>query len=56
MPTVVEPLPWTRAGGFGPGLAIVHSVAEAHGGRLSRHDARPHGLIARMILPAGYQP
>jgi len=46
------------SGGFGLvlGLAVVRSVAEAHGGRLSRHDARPHGLIARMILPAGYQP
>jgi signal transduction histidine kinase len=38
--------------GFGLGLSIARTVAEAHGGALSLHDHAPHGLIARMTLPA----
>jgi len=38
--------------GFGLGLPIARTVAQAHGGTLSLHDRAPHGLIARMALPA----
>jgi signal transduction histidine kinase len=38
--------------GFGLGLAIARTVAEAHGGTLTLHDRAPHGLAARIALPA----
>jgi signal transduction histidine kinase len=38
--------------GFGLGLSIARAVAEAHGGTLTLHDRVPHGLIARITLPA----
>ena len=38
--------------GFGLGLSIARTVAEAHGGALTLHDRVPHGLIARIMLPA----
>jgi signal transduction histidine kinase len=49
--------PWyrgdaARAGnGNGLGLAIVHAVMAALGGRIELSDAIPSGLIARLILP-----
>jgi signal transduction histidine kinase len=38
--------------GFGLGLAIARAIAEAHDGTLTLHDRLPHGLIARITLPA----
>ena len=38
--------------GFGLGLSIARAIAEAHGGALTLHDRVPHGLIARITLPA----
>jgi signal transduction histidine kinase len=37
--------------GFGLGLSIARSIVLAHGGRLSMHDRKPHGLIVRIELP-----
>jgi signal transduction histidine kinase len=37
--------------GFGLGLAIARTVADAHGGTLTLHDRAPHGLAARITLP-----
>jgi len=42
-----------QAVGFGLGLTIAKAVAEAHGGTLTLHDRAPHGLVARITLPAG---
>ncbi len=39
--------------GFGLGLSIARSIVIAHGGTLSLHDRQPHGLTARITLPAG---
>ena len=41
--------------GFGLGLSIARSIVLAHGGKLSMHDRKPHGLIVRIELPV-YQP
>jgi signal transduction histidine kinase len=38
--------------GTGLGLSIATALAEASGGGLELHPARPHGLHARIILPA----
>ena len=53
---VVEPFYRTDparggAGGFGLGLAITVSVAQNHGGTLTLHDHKPHGLCARLSIP-----
>jgi len=37
--------------GFGLGLSIARSIVLAHGGGLSMHDRKPHGLIVRIELP-----
>jgi signal transduction histidine kinase len=37
--------------GFGLGLAIAQSIAEAHGGRLDLRDHVPRGLSAVIVLP-----
>jgi len=38
--------------GFGLGLSIVDDIARSHGGVVSLTDARPHGLVASIELPA----
>ncbi|WP_031337264.1 ATP-binding protein [Rhodopseudomonas sp. B29] len=40
-----------EASGFGLGLAIARTIAREHGGELTLHDTKPHGLIARITLP-----
>ena len=40
-----------EAAGFGLGLSITNAIVLAHGGALSLHDRRPHGLIVRIELP-----
>jgi two-component system, OmpR family, sensor kinase len=42
----------TRAtGGAGLGLAIVHSLVTAHGGRVEVHSTPAHGATFRLLLP-----
>lgn len=41
------------AGGSGLGLSIVVTLLELHGGRLLLEPAQPHGVLARIQLPAG---
>lgn len=36
---------------FGLGLSIASTIVAAHKGKLELDDAKPHGLLARMILP-----
>jgi signal transduction histidine kinase len=38
---------------FGLGLSIAKSVVERSGGTFSLLDAKPHGLIVRVLLPVG---
>ena len=40
------------AGGFGLGLSIVRSVAEAHGGRAAVRAPSAGGLVVNVSLPA----
>jgi signal transduction histidine kinase len=41
--------------GFGLGLSIARAIVLAHGGELSLHDRKPHGLIVRIELPLRQQ-
>jgi signal transduction histidine kinase len=43
------------ASGFGLGLSIANAIVLAHGGALSLHDRKPHGLVVRIQLPAHQQ-
>lgn len=38
-------------GGVGLGLTIARDIARAHGGELDLRNAKPKGLIARLVLP-----
>jgi signal transduction histidine kinase len=60
-PKVIEPFYRADAarspdedGGFGLGLSIATAIIEAHQGRLELREALPHGLIARLIIPAAH--
>jgi two-component system sensor histidine kinase FlrB len=48
---VFEPFFSTRAAGTGLGLAVVKTVAEAHGGELALHSAPEHGTSIELDLP-----
>ncbi len=41
----------SEKGSFGLGLSIVHTIVEAHQGRIELHDREPHGLLVRLVLP-----
>ncbi len=42
--------------GSGLGLPLVARIAAQHGGHASAHNARPHGFIVRLTLPAAPAP
>jgi C4-dicarboxylate-specific signal transduction histidine kinase len=42
----------TKPGGLGMGLAISHSIIEAHEGRLRATTSLPHGAVFQFTLPA----
>jgi signal transduction histidine kinase len=44
-----------EAAGFGLGLSIAKAIVLAHGGVLSLHDRKPHGLRVRINLPREQQ-
>ena len=44
-----------EAAGFGLGLSIAKAIVPAHGGVLSLHDRKPHGLNVRINLPREQQ-
>jgi C4-dicarboxylate-specific signal transduction histidine kinase len=51
LPRIFEPFYTTRAQGIGMGLAISHSIVEAHGGRLWAASVVNHGSIFQFVLP-----
>ncbi|OYU75505.1 MAG: hypothetical protein CFE45_32665 [Burkholderiales bacterium PBB5] len=42
----------TDGNGCGLGLAIVREIVERHAGQVSLQAVRPHGLLARVVLPS----
>jgi two-component system OmpR family sensor kinase len=46
-----EPSRSRETGGIGLGLAVVRSIARAHGGDVTLHNRPQGGLIARVMLP-----
>lgn len=51
-PRLFTPFFTTRAGGTGLGLATVHRIVEAHGGRVEVGEVAPHGARFTVHLPA----
>ena len=49
--TVFEPLVTTKASGTGLGLALVKSVTERHGGRVSAGNHAAGGAEVKLYLP-----
>jgi two-component system sensor histidine kinase HydH len=52
LPIIFEPLVTTKATGTGLGLALVKSVTERHGGRVSASNRLEGGAEVKMYLPA----
>jgi PAS domain S-box-containing protein len=52
IPHLFEPFYTTKPGGIGIGLAICHSIIEAHGGRLWATACEPHGALFQFTIPA----
>jgi PAS domain S-box-containing protein len=46
-----DPFYTTKPNGMGMGLAISHSIVEAHGGRIWATPNEPHGAVFRFTLP-----
>jgi len=46
----------TDGNGCGLGLAIVREIVERHAGQVSLQAVRPHGLLARVVLPSALKP
>jgi PAS domain S-box-containing protein len=51
---IFEPFYTTKSYGMGMGLLICRSIIEAHGGRLSASQGKPHGLALQIALPTAY--
>jgi C4-dicarboxylate-specific signal transduction histidine kinase len=52
IPRLFEPFYTTKPDGIGIGLAICHSIIEAHGGRLWATACEPHGALFQFTIPA----
>jgi PAS domain S-box-containing protein len=56
IPRLFEPFYTTKPGGIGIGLAICHSIIEAHGGRLWATTCEPNGALFQFTIPSKQQP
>jgi signal transduction histidine kinase len=54
VPKVFEPLVTTKASGTGLGLALVKSVVERHGGRVSASNRAVGGAVVNLFLPGAH--
>jgi two-component system sensor histidine kinase PilS (NtrC family) len=52
LPRLFRPFHTTKEGGTGLGLALVHRVMEAHGGRITAESPPEGGAVFTMVLPA----
>ena len=50
---ILEPFFSTKAAGTGVGLTICRVILKAHGGDLQISATKPHGTVARVVLPTG---
>jgi signal transduction histidine kinase len=48
---IFDPFFTTKAHGMGMGLSICRSIIEAHGGRLTVSDCKPHGSKFQIVFP-----
>jgi signal transduction histidine kinase len=48
----LDPSRTNHSGSVGLGLSIVQEIVSAHQGTLTLLDRQPHGLVARIMLPA----